>query len=93
MRLSIDTCVFNYIIRSPCDLPPVKVYVAWSGYGLRAVQSTHVMYMPSKVARRQSRSFCPCVGPIPLVGQTLAWFTWVENSTSHDPRVVNSGYY
>ena len=33
---------------------------------------------------------CPCVDPIPLVGPTLAWFTWVENNTSHYPPIVDS---
>ena len=32
------------------------------------------------------------MGPIPLVGITLTWFAWVENSTSHleDNDVDNS---
>ena len=33
---------------------------------------------------------CPCVGPFPLVGLTLLWFTWVENSTLDYPTIVNS---
>ena len=33
---------------------------------------------------------CPWVGPFPLVGLTLTWFTWVENSTWHYPLIVNS---
>ena len=31
----------------------------------------------------------PGVGPIPLVGLTLTWFAWVENSTSHYLPTVN----
>ena len=30
------------------------------------------------------------MGPIPLVGLTFTWFTWVENSTSLTLLVVNS---
>ena len=28
-------------------------------------------------------------GPFPLIGLTLTWFTWVENSTSHHLLIVN----
>ena len=35
-------------------------------------------------------SLCPCVGPIPLDGLTLTWFTRGENCTSHYPPIVNS---
>ena len=31
----------------------------------------------------------PCVGPIPLVGLTLTWFTEYKTSTSHYAPVVN----
>ena len=36
---------------------------------------------------------CPCVAPIPLVGLTLTWFTWEDNSTSHYPTIVNSVWH
>ena len=26
---------------------------------------------------------CPCVGPVPLVGLTLTWFTWDRNLALH----------
>ena len=36
-------------------------------------------YLKSKLGLRDTPFLCPCVGPFPSVGLTLAWFIWDRN--------------